>query len=121
MRSERHTVRRFCIAGRFMSPDPLGGHLENPQSLNKYVYALNNPLTNTDRIESRCAGPLIFPELDQIFGGWSLNFGFNTPTGSVPIGPGIQVSANGSGVAYGPTVGVAGASVSATYAPCGSF
>src|ERR1700691_2460567 len=48
MRSERHTVRRFCIAGRFMSPDPLGGHLENPQSLNKYVYGLNNPLTNTD-------------------------------------------------------------------------
>lgn len=31
-----------------MSPDPLGGHLENPQSLNKYAYALNNPLTNTD-------------------------------------------------------------------------
>jgi hypothetical protein len=61
MRSERHTVRRFCIAGRFMSPDPLGGHLENPQSLNKYVYALNNPLTNTDRIESRCAGPLNLP------------------------------------------------------------
>ena len=34
--------------GRFLSPDLLGGHLENPQSLNKYVYALNNPLTNTD-------------------------------------------------------------------------
>jgi hypothetical protein len=34
--------------GRFMSPDPLGGHLENLQSLNKYAYALNNPLTNTD-------------------------------------------------------------------------
>jgi RHS repeat-associated protein len=33
---------------RFLSPDPLGGHLENPQSLNKYAYALNNPLTNTD-------------------------------------------------------------------------
>jgi RHS repeat-associated protein len=34
--------------GRFMSPDPLGGHMENPQSFNKYSYALNNPLTNTD-------------------------------------------------------------------------
>ena len=31
-----------------MSADPMGGHLENPQSLNKYAYALNNPLTNTD-------------------------------------------------------------------------
>jgi RHS repeat-associated protein len=34
--------------GRFMSPDPLGGHLVNPQSLNKYAYVLNNPLTLTD-------------------------------------------------------------------------
>lgn len=31
-----------------MSPDPLGGDLTNPQSLNKYAYVLNNPLTNTD-------------------------------------------------------------------------
>jgi hypothetical protein len=34
--------------GRFMSPDPMGGDLTNPQSLNKYAYVLNNPLTNTD-------------------------------------------------------------------------
>ena len=34
--------------GSFMSPDPLGGHLENPQSLNKYAYVLNNPLRLTD-------------------------------------------------------------------------
>lgn len=34
--------------GRFMSPDPLGGHLELPQSLNKYAYVMNNPLTLTD-------------------------------------------------------------------------
>jgi hypothetical protein len=34
--------------GRFMTPDPLGGHLENPQSLNKYAYVLNNPLSLTD-------------------------------------------------------------------------
>ena len=34
--------------GRFMSPDPLGGDLTNPQSLNRYSYVLNNPLTNTD-------------------------------------------------------------------------
>ncbi len=34
--------------GRFLSPDPTGGHLINPQSLNRYAYALNNPLTNTD-------------------------------------------------------------------------
>jgi len=34
--------------GRMLSPDPLGGSLANPQSLNKYAYAFNNPLTNTD-------------------------------------------------------------------------
>jgi uncharacterized protein RhaS with RHS repeats len=34
--------------GRFMAVDPLGGALENPQSLNRYAYALNNPLRFTD-------------------------------------------------------------------------
>ncbi len=34
--------------GRFMSPDPLGGHLEDPQTLNRYVYVRNNPLRFTD-------------------------------------------------------------------------
>jgi RHS repeat-associated protein len=34
--------------GRFLSPDPVGGSLANPQTLNKYAYVLNNPLTNTD-------------------------------------------------------------------------
>jgi uncharacterized protein RhaS with RHS repeats len=31
-----------------MSPDPLGGKLTNPQSLNRYTYVLNNPLSFTD-------------------------------------------------------------------------
>ncbi|MBI2045795.1 hypothetical protein HYT23_07065 [Candidatus Pacearchaeota archaeon] len=30
-------------SGRFTSPDPISGSIENPQSLNKYSYALNNP------------------------------------------------------------------------------
>jgi RHS repeat-associated protein len=34
--------------GRFLSPDPLGGSLLNPQSLNRYSYGFNNPLTNVD-------------------------------------------------------------------------
>ncbi len=34
--------------GRFMSPDPLGGHQEDPQTLNKYAYVRNNPTTLTD-------------------------------------------------------------------------
>lgn len=34
--------------GRFMSPDDVGGHLEDPQTLNKYAYVGNNPLSRTD-------------------------------------------------------------------------
>jgi RHS repeat-associated protein len=34
--------------GRFMSPDPLGGDLTDPQTLNKYTYVRNNPVNFTD-------------------------------------------------------------------------
>ena len=34
--------------GRFMSPDPMGGHLLDPQTLNRYAYVRNNPLNLTD-------------------------------------------------------------------------
>ncbi|MBZ5539372.1 MAG: hypothetical protein LAN61_02515 [Acidobacteriia bacterium] len=34
--------------GRFMSPDPLGGDVGNPQTLNRYAYVLNNPLALID-------------------------------------------------------------------------
>ena len=34
--------------GRFLSPDPIAGTLANPQSLNRYIYVLNNPLVLTD-------------------------------------------------------------------------
>jgi RHS repeat-associated protein len=34
--------------GRWHSPDPLGGDITNPQSLNRYPYAGNNPMTQTD-------------------------------------------------------------------------
>jgi hypothetical protein len=51
MRSERHTIRCFGSTGRFLSPDPSGLYFANPlnpQSLNLYSYAHNNPLKNTD-------------------------------------------------------------------------
>ena len=34
--------------GRWMSPDLLAGDVTNPQSLNRYSYARNNPTTLTD-------------------------------------------------------------------------
>ncbi len=34
--------------GRWLTPDPLAGDITNPQSLNRYAYALNNPCSMTD-------------------------------------------------------------------------
>ena len=34
--------------GRWMSPDPVGGDVTNPQSLNRYGYVLNNPTSLID-------------------------------------------------------------------------
>ena len=34
--------------GRWLSPDPLAGDISNPQSLNRYAYALNNPESLND-------------------------------------------------------------------------
>jgi RHS repeat-associated protein len=42
-------ARRYSSnQGRWLSPDPLGGDVTNPQSLNRYPYVLNNPTTLTD-------------------------------------------------------------------------
>jgi RHS repeat-associated protein len=46
------SITRFRLQspglGRWLSPDPLGGDITNPQSLNRYPYVLNNPTTLTD-------------------------------------------------------------------------
>jgi RHS repeat-associated protein len=44
------TPNRECdtTSGRWLSPDPLGGDVTNPQSLNRYAYVLNNPTTLID-------------------------------------------------------------------------
>jgi RHS repeat-associated protein len=43
------TARYMSSAqGRLTSPDPGGGHLQDPQTLNRYTYARNNPLRFTD-------------------------------------------------------------------------
>lgn len=41
--------------GRFMSPDPLPADVSNPQNLNRYTYALNNPINLVDPLGTRCA------------------------------------------------------------------
>ncbi|MGH9433747.1 MAG: RHS repeat-associated core domain-containing protein [Terriglobia bacterium] len=36
------------LQGRWLTPDPAGGDLTNPQSFNRYAYVLNNPTTLID-------------------------------------------------------------------------
>jgi hypothetical protein len=40
--------------GRFSSPDPLAGHLPNPQSLNRYAYVQNDPVDSVDPLGLYC-------------------------------------------------------------------
>jgi len=37
-----------CETGRFTTRDPVAGRTHTPQSLNRYIYCLNNPLKYTD-------------------------------------------------------------------------
>jgi RHS repeat-associated protein len=50
--------------GRFMSPDPLDGDAEDPQTLNKYTYVRDNPLALTDPtgMDSQGVGPTAIEE-----------------------------------------------------------
>ncbi len=41
-------IAREPRRARWLTPDPLGGQITNPQSLNRYAYALNNPTTLID-------------------------------------------------------------------------
>jgi RHS repeat-associated protein len=46
---DHFAARSYAFArGRFTSPDPVGGNVSNPQSWNRYSYALNNPLSIID-------------------------------------------------------------------------
>ena len=49
----RYDVNRL---GRFSSPDPLGGSIASPQSLNRYTYAGNDPTNSVDP-----SGDVTFP------------------------------------------------------------
>ncbi len=47
--NDHYWARYFGVTmSRWMTPDPVAGDITNPQSLNRYAYALNNPTTLTD-------------------------------------------------------------------------
>ena len=69
--------------GRLMSADPVGGAIADPQSLNRYPYAFNNPSNYTDPtgLDDCSENPLCFVVLGGIFGlGSGGDFG-NSPGG----------------------------------------
>ena len=102
--------------GRWLSPDPLGGDITNPQSLNRYGYVLNNPTTLTDPLGLWCIhGPGVYGGCGGAAGDWgwgtgpygnsgtSIDSGDSGPGNSSifsPVGPwdtGIWGSVFGSG------------------------
>jgi RHS repeat-associated protein len=62
--------------GTWLSPDPLGGELGDPQSLNRYAYVRNWPTTGTDPLGLFAPGPCLInpfqpgctdPIIDEFF------------------------------------------------------
>jgi RHS repeat-associated protein len=51
-----HTLNRKYDSslGRWLSPDPKGANVSNPQSLNRYAYVLNGPTGLTDPLGLQC-------------------------------------------------------------------
>jgi RHS repeat-associated protein len=47
--------------GRFISPDPVFGDIANPQALNPYVYANNNPVNFRDPLGLESATAVVYP------------------------------------------------------------
>jgi len=88
---------------RWLTPDPLGGDITNPQSLNRYAYVGNNPTTLTDPLGLQCDRakrpcPVYEPPPIGGFPGDVFNFGdefdilafVSTPTATVfayPVAP----------------------------------
>jgi RHS repeat-associated protein len=77
----------------FISPDSIVPDYTNPQSLNRYAYALNNPLRYTDptghdplitfdtdgNIKIGASGSQFIPTLNLSYGGNGNNSGYNVP------------------------------------------
>jgi RHS repeat-associated protein len=73
--------------GRWLSPDPLGGDITNPQSLNLYAYVLNNPTSVTDPLGLQQLGcPQGYPT-QWCYGGVPGFFAGGIPTTGMTFSP----------------------------------
>jgi RHS repeat-associated protein len=120
--------------GRFMSMDPLAGTADNPQSLNRFAYVLNNPVNFVDPSGAECHDMLtglIMPceETDGGGGGGPgdasqgnpRNYGLCSLDGGY-AGCGLVNSMSGSGSAVAcPTSNCGFFGVAWTFAPNGNI
>jgi hypothetical protein len=98
---------------------PAGGVAWNPQTHNLCVGAGLGASAG----HNAAIGPLLTSsgKVDSILSGWSVSGGGNLPFPSPAAGLGWQVIANSSGVAQGPTAGVAGLSGAVTWSACANL
>jgi RHS repeat-associated protein len=81
------------FAGRFTSPDPMLGDLNDPQSLNRYAYTGNDPINLVDPSGLMKCEPGNYSAMCDVsgFGGWGGGFDMNernsslNPTGALVI------------------------------------
>lgn len=90
--------REYAIYGRWISPDPLGissFHLTDPQSLNRYAYARNNPMSIIDPTGlADCDTDSKSPDdYQRLYLGFS--FGEEPPTTSATCGGSVSVGGGG--------------------------
>lgn len=104
--------RQDAAAGRWLSPDPYSGSydLTDPQSLNRYAYALNRPLDLVDDLGLDCAYFLVrsnyyyqqeYPGAPPTNQSWTFDY-LQVCTASNALLP-VQSGPEGSGVSIGPT------------------
>ena len=65
--------RHYTPMGRWLSPDPLGGDVTNPQSLNRYAYVLNNSTSLIDPLG------LLYTSRYACVNAWSMCAGAASP------------------------------------------
>ena len=62
--------RNPACGARWLTPDPVGGDVTNPQSLNRYAYVRNNPTTLVDPLGLLYGPPPPPPRQPDITGQW---------------------------------------------------
>jgi len=91
-----HTLYRQYASnlGRWLSPDPDGGSVSNPQSLNRYGYVTNNPTNFTDPLGLRLMWGDVFDGGGSAAGLYgSLSYGASGGTASFTV-DGLDVPAS---------------------------